>query len=117
VADHIDKRALRFMGGGRAYALLSRCSKRFADAGLSEIRSATRAPACMAGLGGRHLGRCSPRHNFRARHLRDSVSGRSPCKMHMSSTSARNLSTLSRFKVQSKLFDHLGLALLAALHR
>ena len=44
VAEHIDRKQMRFMGEGAAYAVLS-MEQAIADAGLTEDQVSTRAPA------------------------------------------------------------------------
>ena len=51
VADHIDKRALRFMGGGAAYAYIA-MQQAIADAGLSEDQISNPRTGLVAGSGG-----------------------------------------------------------------
>ncbi|UWR72938.1 beta-ketoacyl-ACP synthase I [Phaeobacter inhibens] len=51
VADHVDKRTLRFMGAGAAYAHIA-MSQAIADAGLSEEQVANERTGLVAGSGG-----------------------------------------------------------------
>ncbi|GLO71632.1 3-oxoacyl-ACP synthase [Phaeobacter inhibens] len=51
VADHVDKRTLRFMGAGAAYAHIA-MSQAIADAGLSEEQVVNERTGLVAGSGG-----------------------------------------------------------------
>ncbi|MEK0162418.1 beta-ketoacyl-ACP synthase I [Phaeobacter sp. JH20_02] len=51
VADHVDKRTLRFMGAGAAYAHIA-MSQAIADAGLSEDQVVNERTGLVAGSGG-----------------------------------------------------------------
>jgi len=109
---HRQNAPLALHGRGRGPMPISRCSKRFSDAGLSEkIRSATRATGLVAGSGGPSTSAAvSPRIMSVSRHRRDqSVSGRSPCPKCMSSTVSANLVDCLSRDQRHQLFDSLGL--------
>ena len=97
VADHIDKRALRFMGGGAAYAYIA-MQQAIADAGLSEDQISNPRTGLVAGSGGPSTSALFTAHNV----VRDTGAtkriGPFAVPKCMSSTVSANLSTAFKIK-------------------
>ena len=97
VADHIDKRALRFMGGGAAYAYIA-MQQAIADAGLSDDQISNPRTGLVAGSGGPSTSALFTAHNV----VRDTGAtkriGPFAVPKCMSSTVSANLSTAFKIK-------------------
>ncbi len=97
VTDHIDKRALRFMGPGAAYAHIA-MSQAIADAGLDEATISNPRTGLIAGSGGPSTSAMLTAHNV----VRDTGAtkriGPFAVPKCMSSTVSANLSTAYKIK-------------------
>ncbi len=97
VADHIDKRALRFMGPGAAYAYIA-MGQAIADAGLDEAAVSNPRTGLVAGSGGPSTSAMFAAHNV----VKDTGAtkriGPFAVPKCMSSTVSANLSTAYKIK-------------------
>ncbi|MGC1495569.1 MAG: beta-ketoacyl-ACP synthase I [Sulfitobacter sp.] len=97
VADHIDKRALRFMGPGAAYAYIA-MGQAIADAGLDEATVSNPRTGLVAGSGGPSTSAMFTAHNV----VKDTGAtkriGPFAVPKCMSSTVSANLSTAYKIK-------------------
>ena len=115
LADHIDKRTLRFMGDGAGYAYLA-MGQAIADAGLTEDQISNPRTGLVAGSGGPSTSAIFTAHNI----VKDTGAtkriGPFAVPKSMSSTSQRK--PLDRLQDQRhQLFHHLRLLNIAALYR
>ena len=96
-ADHIDKRALRFMGPGAAYAHIA-MQQAIADAGLSEADVVNPSTGLIAGSGGPSTSALFEAHRTVVERGSPKRIGPFAVPKCMSSTVSANLSTAFRIK-------------------
>ena len=96
-SDHIDKRALRFMGPGAAYAFLA-MEQAIADAGLSEAEVSDPMTGLIAGSGGPSTSALFDAHRIVVEKGSPKRIGPFAVPKCMSSTVSANLSTAFRIK-------------------
>ena len=96
-AAHIDKRALRFMGPGSAYAYLA-MEQAIADAGLTEADVSTPSTGIIAGSGGPSTSAMFEAHRTVVERGSPKRIGPFAVPKCMSSTVSANLSTAFRIK-------------------
>ena len=97
VADHVDKRTLRFMGPGAAYAHIA-MSQAIADAGLSEDVVSNPATGLIAGSGGPSTSALYDAHKIVEEKGSPKRIGPFAVPKAMSSTVSANLSTAFKIK-------------------
>ena len=97
VADHIDKRALRFMGPGAAYAHIA-MQQAIADAGLDEAEISNPRTGLVAGSGGPSTSNLFAAHQIVLDKGSPKRIGPLMVPRGMSSTVSANLSTAFRIK-------------------
>ena len=114
VADHVDKRTLRFMGPGAAYAHIA-MAQAIADAGLEEKDVINPMTGVIAGSGGPSTSAMLAAHQTVLKTGNTKRIGPFAVPKTMSSTVSANLATA--YQIKGMNFDHLGLLDLAALHR
>ena len=96
-ADHVDKRALRFMGSGAAYAHIA-MQQAIADAGLSEADVVSPSTGLIAGSGGPSTSALFEAHRTVVERGSPKRIGPFAVPKCMSSTVSANLSTAFRIK-------------------
>ncbi|EKE45361.1 3-oxoacyl-(acyl-carrier-protein) synthase [Oceaniovalibus guishaninsula JLT2003] len=97
VADHVDKRALRFMGPGAAYAHIA-MGQAIADAGLTEAEVSTPSTGLIAGSGGPSTSAIFAAHQTVLQTGATKRIGPFAVPKAMSSTVSANLATAFRIK-------------------
>jgi 3-oxoacyl-[acyl-carrier-protein] synthase-1 len=97
VADHIDKRTLRFMGQGAAYAYLA-MEQAIADAGLGEDVVSNKRTGLIAGSGGPSTSAIKAAHDVVDKTGATKRIGPFAVPKCMSSTVSANLSTAFKIK-------------------
>ncbi|MDF1856002.1 beta-ketoacyl-ACP synthase I [Pseudooceanicola sp.] len=97
VADHIDKRSLRFMGGGAAYAHIA-MSQAIADAGLDEADIVNPRTGLIAGSGGPSTSAMFAAHQVVLKSGATKRIGPFAVPKCMSSTVSANLATAFKIK-------------------
>ncbi len=97
VADHVDKRALRFMGPGAAYAHIA-MQQAIADAGLTEAEVSDPMTGLIAGSGGPSTSAMLAAHQTMLRTGATKRIGPFAVPKTMSSTVSANLATAFRIK-------------------
>jgi 3-oxoacyl-[acyl-carrier-protein] synthase-1 len=97
VADHIDKRTLRFMGQGAAYAYIA-MEQAIADAGLGEDVVSNPRTGLIAGSGGPSTSAMKAAHDVVAKTGATKRIGPFAVPKCMSSTVSANLSTAFKIK-------------------
>ncbi|MBM9593077.1 beta-ketoacyl-ACP synthase I [Roseitranquillus sediminis] len=97
VTEHIDKRTLRFMGPGAAYAHIS-MSQAIADAGLEERDISSASTGLVAGSGGPSTSNLFAAHQIVLKNGSPKRIGPLMVPRGMSSTVSANLSTAFRIK-------------------
>lgn len=100
VADHVDKRALRFMGPGAAYAHIA-MTQAIADAGLSEAEVSHERTGLIAGSGGPSTSALFQAHQTVLRTGSPKKIGPFAVPKGMCSTISANLSTAFKIKGMS----------------
>ncbi|MEM6887283.1 MAG: beta-ketoacyl-ACP synthase I [Pseudomonadota bacterium] len=97
VSEHVDKRTLRFMGPGAAYAYIA-MSQAIADAGLDENLISNPRTGLVAGSGGPSTSAMLTAHNVVAKTGATKRIGPFAVPKCMSSTVSANLSTAFKIK-------------------
>jgi 3-oxoacyl-[acyl-carrier-protein] synthase-1 len=97
VADHVDKRTLRFMGPGAAYAYIA-MEQAIADAGLSESEVSNVRTGLVAGSGGPSTSAMLAAHQVVQKSGSPKRIGPFAVPKCMSSTISANLSTAYKIK-------------------
>ncbi len=97
VADHVDKRTLRFMGQGAAYAYIA-MEQAIADAGLSEAEVSNERTGLVAGSGGPSTSAMFAAHQVVLNSGAPKRIGPFAVPKCMSSTISANLSTAYKIK-------------------
>lgn len=97
VADHVDKRALRFMGPGSAYAYIA-MSQAIADSGLDEAVVSNPSTGLIAGSGGPSTSAMLQAHQIVLEKGSPKRIGPFAVPKCMSSTVSANLSTAFKIK-------------------
>ena len=97
VADHVDKRTLRFMGPGAAYAYIA-MEQAIADAGLSEAEVSNERTGLVAGSGGPSTSSMFAAHQVVLNSGAPKRIGPFAVPKCMSSTISANLSTAYKIK-------------------
>ena len=97
VAEHVDKRTLRFMGPGAAYAHIA-MSQAIADAGLSEDQVVNERTGLVAGSGGPSTSAMLAAHQVVAKTGATKRIGPFAVPKCMSSTISANLATAFKIK-------------------
>ena len=97
VAEHVDKRTLRFMGPGAAYAYIA-MAQAIADAGLDEATISNPRTGLVAGSGGPSTSAMLAAHNVVATTGATKRIGPFAVPKCMSSTVSANLSTAYKIK-------------------
>ena len=97
VADHVDKRTLRFMGPGAAYAYIA-MEQAIADAGLSESEVSNVRTGLVAGSGGPSTSAMLAAHQVVQKSGSPKRIGPFAVQKCMSSTISANLSTAYKIK-------------------
>ncbi len=97
VAEHVDKRTLRFMGPGAAYAYIA-MAQAIADAGLDEAMISNPRTGLVAGSGGPSTSAMLAAHNVVATTGATKRIGPFAVPKCMSSTVSANLSTAYKIK-------------------
>ncbi|PRY85616.1 beta-ketoacyl-ACP synthase I [Donghicola tyrosinivorans] len=97
VADHVDKRTLRFMGPGAAYAHIA-MTQAIADAGLTEAEVVNERTGLVAGSGGPSTSSMLLAHQTVLKNMSPKRIGPFAVPKCMSSTVSANLSTAFKIK-------------------
>ncbi|NVO25089.1 beta-ketoacyl-ACP synthase I [Donghicola sp. C2-DW-16] len=97
VADHVDKRTLRFMGPGAAYAHIA-MEQAIADAGLTEADIVNERTGLVAGSGGPSTSSMLLAHQTVLKNMSPKRIGPFAVPKCMSSTISANLSTAFKIK-------------------
>ena len=97
VADHVDKRTLRFMGPGAAYAYIA-MEQAIADAGLTPAEVSNERTGLVAGSGGPYTGAMLAAHQVVQKSGSPKRIGPFAVPKCMSSTISANLSTAYKIK-------------------